>query len=253
MTGCSYPSMTGDDDGLYVVWQRANGSLWDIVYSYSISGGGWPAAPYTLETGVSCPQGVGPTPVIVRGFPTFELMVVHRNAGGLMSFRTTRDTPVNPSDWGPITMSGTDSYSQDPSLVYDPNRPGGFQVAYSTGGEIRHAELDVNHSWGNVSVVNEGIAGQIYDNLYSTYSLSEYGDKDIAWEALDGWQRVIMHNRNLNPDVFSEFYAYYNHSYRPSVTGLDENRSSLVWQYANNLIKQVTNVGEGWKDEVSLG
>ncbi len=235
------PSISERSGTLYVVWQRKNGSTHDILYR-SYASGSWSSIT-TLASSVGSSD---PLPVIVASVPShsLDLMVVYRGTGGLKYRRYTGGS------WqAAATVSGTTGSSRNPSLVYKSDGYAYYNLTWDNGSQVYHQQY-YGSNWGSATQVSQTWTN---NNQYSSYALAGSLDRHIVWQAQDwshaGGKQVVMHNKNLNPTVFSEFYDYRDYL-RPTGSGHSSGAFSVVWHDAwdaKNIRKAYYN-GNSWVD-----
>jgi len=146
-------------------------------------------------------------------------------------------------------VTGTNSSSRNPSLVYKSNDYGYFDLTWDNGSQVYH-QVYYGSYWSSATQVSQAWTN---NNQCSSYALSGNLDRHIVWQAQDwshaGGKQVIMHNKNLNPTVFSEFYDYRDYL-RPTGSGHSSGAFSVVWHDAwdaKNIRKAHYN-GSSWAD-----
>ena len=215
-----YPCIAERSGSLYVVWQRQNGSTYDIWYR-SYAPNAWGAA-ITLATSVGNND---PLPVIMAGVPshTLDLMVVYRGSDGLKYRR------YSGGSWQAVAaVNGTSASSSNPSLIYKSDSYCYYNLTWDNGSDVYHQQF-YGSSWGSATEVS---ATWTDYNQYSSYALTGNLDRHIVWQARD-WiggvaRQVVMHNKNLNPTVFSEFMDYRDYL-RPSSSGHSGGAFTVLW------------------------
>lgn len=219
-TNNRYPCIAERSGNLYVVWQRYNGSTYDIWYR-SYSSGTWSTA-QALVTGVGSND---PLPVIVASVPShnLDLMIVYRGSSSLTYKRYTSGS------WqSAAAITGTSASSRNPSLVYKSNSYCYYNLTWDNGSDVYHQQF-YGSSWGSATEVS---ATWTDYNQYCSYALTGNLDRHIVWQARD-WiggvaRQVVMHNKNLNPTVFSEFMDYRDYL-RPSSSGHSGGTFTVLW------------------------
>lgn len=244
--GNSYPCITERSGNLYAVWQKANVTNWDIVYSYSTNGGtSWLSNPSIVSSNFSCPS-PGPTPSIIVSTPSnsFELMIAYRTSTAIKSTRSTNN-PTGGNWSTPIVVANTNSNSKNPSLTYRSNDYGYFKLVWEENSKIYY-ENYYPDSWSNLVYVSNTF-GAIANESNPTIALVSNNDRHIAWQGTYNGQGVIVTSKNL-ASVFTLFKNSNTsvHYYKPSLTGHINGRASFVWHdNANNLWKDTYN-GTNW-------
>jgi hypothetical protein len=241
----TYPSITERSNYIYAVWQRQNGSNWDLLFNYSTNGGTtWLASPITLVSNFSCPT-PGPQPVILAGAPSssFELMAVYRHSNGLSSLRST-SYPVGGNWTGPVLVTGTNQYSQNPSLTYRSNGYPPFRLAWDENNKINYS-MYYPDTWTTPYDIGNG-AYMASNKTNPSISVTSDNDIDIVWEGTYSGTRSIITNRNLS-SVYYGFQNYSNNYYKPSVTGHVNGRATVVWHDNSlNVRKAIYDPAYGW-------
>jgi hypothetical protein len=221
------------------------------VYRYSDNRGVSWYSPITIDAGVSSPS-PGPTPAIGSSMvynDPLELMISYRTASNLRSAYST-----DKCAWSIVDVAYTDAQSRDPNIGFQYNSGRGFRLVWANGTYVKIQNYN-GTNWDPPVTVNNAIAGTIYSNYCPTHAFTQTFDQHIAWEGIRSIWREIIHNKNLNPSVFTEFRSSYNHYTSPSITGHDGGRASLLWQWnaANSPIYRTTYSGTSWSTPASVG
>ena len=240
LLGCRYPSITERSGSLYVVWQRANGSNWDVVYSYSTNGGSTWHSPVTYVSSVyvNSYYSTGPMPTIMVSSPSapFDLLMVWSStgAGGLQSARDTSATPGSSASWtftSRIPSTSTDSRWSSLAYNYGAS-PRYFSLAWDDGHGNIYSENTSGSSWsGSARLVSYGAPvgygfgpSVAYSSTYAKYT---------AWSAsVSGrWSIVTVKDSSSVFRVISDTAR--NLSW-PSLSGNVGNKATLAWYDNNN-------------------
>ncbi len=241
----TYPSITERSNYIYAVWQRQNGSNWDLLYNYSTNGGTtWLASPIILVSNFGC-SAPGPQPVILAGTPSasFELMVVYRHLNGLSSLRST-SYPVGGNWTGPVLVTGTNQYSQNPSLTYRSNDYPPYRLVWDENNKINYS-MYYPDTWTTPYDIGNG-AYMASNKTNPSISVTSSNDIDIVWEGTYSGTRSIITNRNLS-SVYNAFQNSSYHYYKPSVTGHVNGRATVVWHDNSlNVRKAIYDPAYGW-------
>jgi hypothetical protein len=251
--GNSYPAIAEYNGNVYVVWQHANGSNWDIVYRVVSDPS---STPQTLASNFACAS-PGPTPAIQASKPTsFQLLVLYSTSSTMQSKLTYTSNPLS-ADWNPYTVTGS-SGGKNPSLAYRPtSSSSNFGVTWDIGGGGTVYYQDFNGGWGSATNISSGASGAgIYSNAYSSYASDVNNNRLMAWQ---GYHQslslyVIIFSKNLNPSVYTEFGNYYYHPYyRPVITGHDNNHITLLWYSDGSSGYKTTYNGSSWSTPAGFG
>ncbi len=170
-------------------------------------------------------------------------MVVYRGSNGLKYKRYTGNNWQEVAD-----VNGTTGASRNPSLVYKSNSYCYYNLTWDNGSDVYHQQF-YGSSWSSPSEVSTTWTN---GNQYSSYALTGNLDRHIVWQASD-WiggqtRQVIMHNKNLNPTVFSEFIDYRDYL-RPTGSGHSGGAFTVLWHDlwdAKNIRKARYN-GSSWE------
>ncbi|MCI0554445.1 MAG: hypothetical protein L0287_26150, partial [Anaerolineae bacterium] len=205
-----YPSIAERADGsnkkLYVVWQRKTGTnTYDILFRH-FNGSSWETI-RTITSGISLTS--DPLPVIAISTPSasFEMMVIYRTSSGLKS---RRSTSTNGSSWASeITVTSSTS-ARNPSLVYKGDGYAYFDVSWDNGSHVYYRKF-YGTNWSSESTVSLNSSANTHE--YPSFAVGVIGsnyNRHIVWQATDptqGNRKVILHNLDLNPTIFTKFYS----------------------------------------------
>ncbi len=250
-----YPSITERGGNLYVVWQRYDGSSYDIFFRKSTNGGtSWgTAAEIRSNAGSS-----NPLPVIVSP-KTDEIVVVYRYGQILESKRSTN----NGSSWFTnVITEGTLSY---PSVAKVNRQPWGEPTTALVYGK---SDTDVYYryydtagsSWSastNLSSIIPGTA------THQTPSLSSEGAGytvvHVAWHETSGsglYQNNIIYRKSTGYNSWNSQYTriYYQDQRRPTITALHSSSVDIIFESnsAQQVGKQHFN-GSYWSGPTYIG
>ncbi len=253
----TYPCITERSNYIYATWQKANGVNWDIMYDYSTNGGtSWLASQSTITSSIIC-SSPGPLPVILASPPgsTFELVVAYRTSTALNS-RSSTNYPLGGSWASAVTVSGTTSTSQNPSLTAVSSY-GYFKLVWDDNAKIYHENLypGTPDSWSGLTFVNSGTYGIITNEANPTMAnTAPNADKQIAWQGTQNNRGVILTCKNL-ATVYTEFInSNSGISYwKPSVSGHISGRATLVWHDNQNTVWKSVYDGASWILTVTMG
>jgi hypothetical protein len=143
-------------------------------------------------------------------------------------------------------VTGTNSNSQNPSLIYRGNDYGWYKIVWNESGKIYY-ENYYPDSWSGQTFVNSGSYGLITGEANPTVALVSNYDRHIAWQGIQNNQGVILTCKNLATiyDVFANSNQSVNY-YKPSVTGHINGRATLTWYDNSNNIWKAIYSGAGW-------
>lgn len=210
--------------------------------AFSTDGGTeWVERPVRLTERIVDPS----LPVILAGTPStsFELMVVYRHSSGLSSLRST-SYPVGGNWTGPVLVTATNQYSQNPSLTYRSNGYPPFRLVWDQNNAINYSQYYPD-SWTTPYDIGNG-AYMASNKTNPSISVTSDNDIDIVWEGTYSGTRSIITNRNLS-SVYYAFQNYSNHYYKPSVTGHVNGRATVVWHDNSvNVRKAIYDPTIGW-------
>ena len=227
-----YPSIVGRNSNLYVIWQRANGSNWDIVYTLSSNGGQSWSSPYIKAANVTCPA-PGPLPVVMASTPStsFQLLIVYKQTNSLISEHSTFDPPSS-GYWTTMNVGNTNSQSRNPGFGFD-NSSGRFALVWNDDNKIYH-EVYYTYYWANLTWVSSG-SYMVSDQSFPSYALTSSMDKHIAWEGNYNGYRAIVENKNLSSFYYVISGSYVNY-YGATVTGNNNDKATLSWYDNSNTV-----------------
>jgi subtilisin family serine protease len=261
--GNASPCISERNGKLYVIWQRWDGSAYDVLFrSTYIAGGGW-----SNIQQLSPNHAYPPTPVITSP-ATNKLMAVWRGNIRLL-YRTSNDNGINWTATTQVPSTGTNDLSPTlaPIII---NGGGGTRsclIYARTPGSIHYRYYihgpDSAESW-NASVKN---LSQIVPGSYNNHkapSITPSGTAGnqhlhVAWEAAIAatGERVIIHRKATNwgtwPSVYSVLAFILNQPQLPSITGLANDSAELLFQGfdLNNIYKRHDD-GSTWGGTVFL-
>jgi hypothetical protein len=265
VTSNSSPCIVERGGKVYVIWQKLNGSSYDVYFHKSTDGGTtWPDANrQTLATGVGSNP---PLPVIIS--PATDKLTVAYRTNGNLSYKVSNN---NGSSWTTGTVPSTGANDNSPTLaptttywgsgtrsclVYANTSPAIYYRYYRNG-------PDSTEGW-NSSAVN---LSQIVPGTYNSHKKPSIapsgtaGDKRLhaVWEARSGTSGnyyVIIHRKATDwgtwPNVYSA--TYYEEQQQPSVTGLHDDTAELLFRMVSlNYVYKMHYDGSYWGGPVFVG
>lgn len=262
-----YPSITERGGNLYVVWQRYDGSSYDIFFRRSTNGEtSWGSAS-EIRANASTSN---PLPVVVSP-QTNEIMVTYLYGQILESKRSTN----NGSSW--FTNVITEGILSSPSvakvnrqswgdgnattaLVYGKSDTDVYYRYYDTGGSTWSAST-------NLSSIIPGTA------THQTPSISSQGSGyivvHVAWHETSGsglYQNNIIYRKSTGYNSWDSQYTriYYQDQRRPTITALSSSSVDILFEsnsatqigkqhYNGSYWSGPTYIGSGQYPSVSIG
>lgn len=239
----SFPCIAERGGRIYVVWQKLNGSSYDVYFHKSTDGGAtWPDGNrQTRATGV----GSNPPLPVITSPATDKLTLVSRTASNLTSQISTNDGGAWSSSAVPSTGATDSSPSLAPTTTYWGSGTRSCLAFARTTGAIYYVYCrngpDSTAGW---NAVTKNLS-QIVPGTYSGHqkpSLAQSGtsgDKTlhVAWEAIQtsSGYRLIIHRKATDWGTWPSVYSttYYQEQQLPSLTGLINNTAELLFQYVS--------------------
>jgi thermitase len=262
-----YPSIAFQGSNLYVVWQRYDGSSYDIFFRRSTNGGtSWDSAT-EIRSNAST---TNPLPVIVSP-KTDEIMVVYLYGQILESKRSTN----NGSSW--FTNVITEGILSSPSVAkvnrqaWGDGNPTTALVYGKSDTDVYYRYYDTGISgWSastNLSSIVPGTA------THQTPSLSPEGAGytvvHVAWHETSGsglYQNNIIYRKSTGYNSWNSQYTriYYQDQRRPTITALHSSSVDIIFEsnsatqigkqhYNGSYWSGPTYIGSGQYPSVSIG
>ncbi len=246
-----FPCIAFRDNRIFVVWQRYDGSNYDIFFRKSTNGGiNWGNASEIVSNVQN------PLPVILSPV-TNELMAVYRFENNLKYKRST-----NYGDTWYLTgtiYAGSGETLNSPSVTETrlPSATGITGLAYATK-ELPNASHIITRTysagaWSAANNISIGLPGILSQHTHP--SVSHSGDptnnyQHVAWDAYasDYLSRVIIH-RLGNGWNFGSSYSelHYQSEDRPSISGLAGSTARMAYQRGVNQYHLLASFnGTGW-------
>ncbi|MDW7680039.1 MAG: S8 family serine peptidase, partial [bacterium] len=252
-----FPAISGTSSNQFVVWQRYNGTnngqhqydtyfaeiypyLPELIYVFTKKIPGLSNLTFSTQQ--------NPLPVI--SYKTrcggYRLLVCSRTNNGI-GFCYSDD---GGSTWSSAsTLTGTSSSHQNPSLSMGPTTPNStVYLTYDNGSNIYLVPYIT--SWGSAASVPAGTATQNSKNA----SLEVDADNgiNVAWEGRKrfGNKQIIFHRRKYNDSwqTATYFESSTANYYRPSITGHDNNKRTLVWYSDGGAVYHAYYDGSDWSE-----
>jgi len=250
-----YPSIVATSTKKFVVWQRYNGSTYDIYFTKN-TGSGWSTNPSTISILSGLTSSINPLPVITYKTISggYRLLVCAKGKKGdpdgiLFQYSDNEGGTWQPSSGYKVT--GTTSSHKNPSLSMGPTTPNAYvYLTYDDGSTVYFNTY--NTSWGSVENVSGGSA--CTNNKYSGVELDGYSGKNVVWQAYSTplEANVIVHRRKTSSwSSFNIFHGDWDECYRPSVTGHALSKRSVVWYDNYNDIYKAYYNGSTWSQSVA--
>ncbi len=251
-----YPCIAERGGNLFVVWQRYDGSSYDIHFRKSTNGGSTWANSTELASNVGTNA---PLPVIISP-ATDKLTVVYRTSSNL-SYKVSNDSGTNWTTGAvPSTGANDNSPTLAPTTTYWGSGTRSCLVYVNTSPAIYYRYYrngpDSTEGW-NSTAKN---LSQIVPGTYNSHQKSSIapsgssGDKRLhaVWEARSGTSGnyyVIIHRKATNwydwPNVYSA--TYYEEQQQPSVTGLHDDTAELLFRMVSlNYVYKMHYDGSLW-------
>lgn len=261
VTSNSSPCIAERGGKIYIVWQKLNGSSYDVYFHKSTDGGStWPDANrQTRATSV----GSNPSLPVITSPATDKLTLVYRTASNLTSQVSTNDGGA----WSSYVVPSTGTSDSSPSLTTNTTYFGGGSrscLAYArTPGTIYYNYYingpDSTTGWRPNAINLSAIVSGTYTG-HKKPSLAPKGNSSaglhVAWEANTGPYGVIIHRKATDwytwPNVYS--VTYYELQSQPSITGLTGDTADLLFQcYGQTCLYKMYYNGSSWGVPVSVG
>lgn len=244
---------------VYVVWQRQDGSTYDVHFRKSATGGTTWGPTTELFSNISQSTML---PVITSAATNKLMLVCRGGSGSTLRFRTSDDDGVT---WA-VAAAVPSSNSSDgyPTLAPTTSNSGGAReaLAYSRStspGTIyyRYYMHGPDTTGWNAAVRNLSAVVPGTYNTHQRPSLAPSGTSSnkqlhVAWEAINQSSvRVVIHRKATNwytwPSVYSVTYDNLNQQQLPSITGLANATAAMVFRPASqNNILRMNYTGSQW-------
>ena len=247
-----YPSITERSGKLYVIWQRYDGSSYDIYFRKSTDGGSTWGSASQIASNVGTSD---PLPVIASP-ATNELMAVYRSGNNLNWKRSTNDGSSWPTS-GTIS-AGTGEVLNSPSITatrlpWSSNVTG---LAYATK-EIPNASHIIARYynagvWSAANNISSSLPGNLSQHAHPSVSHSGTSTADyqhVAWDAYSSYcqSRVIIHRKGTTWAFGSQYWElHYQEEDRPSISGLTGNTAHIAYQRGTACHFTAHFDGTGW-------
>jgi hypothetical protein len=216
---------------VYVIWEKYNGSGFNIMYSYSTNNGASWTTPIVLANNN---LGMASVPVILASRPgsySFELRAAYRVGGGMMTARTTVTSP-GPSDWSFYSVPGASANAAHQNMTY--NNYGTYIIVYDDNSAI-YSQNSSGSGWSTSRTNVSAGAYVVSGHSFPSVDLSSPGDEHIAWEGTYNGYRVVLENKNL-----SSYYNLINVSgancYGASLSGNNGDKATVLFYDNSNRI-----------------
>jgi hypothetical protein len=253
----SSPCIVERGGKIYVVWQKLNGSSYNVYFHKSTDGGAtWPDA--NRQTLASSVGSNPPLPVIISP-ATSTITGVYRTGTNLSYRVSTNDG----SSWAtaaavPSTGANDNSPTLAPTVTYWGSTRSALVYA-NTSSVIyyRYYKNGPDSTGWNASAKNlSSIVPGSY-NSHKKPSIAPSGTSGdyrlhTVWEArsgTSGYYYVIIHRKATDwgtwPNVYSA--TYYEYQQQPSITGLHDGTAELLFKYyTQNLLYKMHYDGSAW-------
>jgi len=268
------PSIAGTGNSICVVWQKANGSSWDVLYNYSTDAGTtWLGNGATLVSASATPA-PGPLPTVS----------VYANGVGFLAFRAENmissfTSSNGGASWASIPdVPGTTGTCNMPSVAINTTYWSTKQanVAYASDIAGGSPSIICNYydfqtsSWGSSANLCSIVPSQYSHHANPSLAVSadeSYKTIHVVWDADDTspGNRVIIHRKGgfrSFPSVYS--VLAYQGTAKPSIAGVTQEKAWTVYQNAsgNTVWKRYydgsywntgTWVANGFNPQISVG
>jgi hypothetical protein len=228
----------GAGSTVIVVWQRKNGSNYDVVFSRSTNGGSSWSSISSLQSNFSCTS-PGPLPSVSGNINTGDVIVVYRTSSGLRFVKSTS----NMGSWNsPVTISGTNGNYNSPSTAFYPiTSPvvDKCNLAYATNTGYT-SQLYYNYylfetsSWSASTNLSSVLPSHYQQHCNPTLSSSTNTTipVHVAWESYSfELDNVVVHRKGTSGNFGSQYYILQNQSARlPSISGLTSDNAWMVFR-----------------------
>ncbi|MFZ0456054.1 MAG: T9SS type A sorting domain-containing protein [Ignavibacteriaceae bacterium] len=230
----------GPSSTVIVVWQKKNGSNYNIVFSRSTSGGTSWGSISTIQSNFSCAS-PGPLPSVSANISTGDVVVVYRSSSGLRYVQSTG----NMGYWSsPSTISGTNGNYNSPSTAFYPiaspptdkcNLAYATNTGYSSTMYYNYYSFE-SSSWSSATNLSSVLPGSYSQHLNPSVAVSTSTSPlkvHVAWESYSFQLLlpVIIHRIGSLSGFGSQYNVIqYQSANNPSISGLLSDNAWMVFQ-----------------------
>jgi hypothetical protein len=230
----------GTGSTVIVVWQRKNGSNYDVVFSRSTNGGSSWSSIAALQSNFSCAS-PGPLPSIAANINSSNVFAIYRTSSG---FRYRRSTNSGASWLASALVYGTDGNYNSPSSAFYTLLDGELDkcnIAYATNtgysSQLHYKYINfLSNSWSGSTILSDALPGYYQQHTNPCLAASfapNYTISHVTWESysLELMDNVIVHRKCSSGIFGSQYYILQSQSViRPSITGLLSDNAWMVFQ-----------------------
>ncbi len=234
-----------------VVWQRLNGSSYDVYFSMSIDNGAtWSTTyRYTLASSVSTSS---PYPSVTMNFSANRKTVIYSSSSGLTAKTTTTTNPTSGSWANQLVGVSSDIYPTLASCGGSSYNISAYQK--TSNNHVYYNYQNSSGSWGTETNLSSMVPGTALNTAPTICGMPSDGSVHLAWT-----RYTYLNGSTVSPRTFymkntsangTWPYQYWQVSgwdqITPSITALASNKIDLLFQNSNNALYKQRFNGSSW-------
>ncbi|MBK7105924.1 MAG: S8 family serine peptidase [Ignavibacteriae bacterium] len=247
----SYPSIAlGSSNQIMIVWQRKNGSNYDIYFSMSTDNGStWTSTyRYVLASSVSTSN---PYPVITMSIPASRKTVLYSSTSGLSAKTTTTSNPTSGS-WTNNIIGATTDFS--PSLASCGTSTYNVSAYNGANNHVYYKYQDYNGSWSSSTNLSSMVPGSALNTDPTICGVSTEGSVHVAWTRYtysNGYptspRTYYTKNSTANGTWPFQYWSIgTGDQYRPSISAINSSKVDIIYNNASNYLYKTRYNGSSW-------